>query len=187
MIPFLVDGPQLEPVSLVEAKAWLRVDGNDEDSLIQALIVSARLVIEAEIGRVLVAQNWRLVGDSWPRDESIPVKIGKVISVAGGRVFPADGAPEVLQAGDFSILRGADRDAIVPKRRPDPGRARSGIEIDLRLGFGEMGTDVPEPLRLAIRQLVAHGFEQRGDGIETARGLPSLVSQLLQPFRSVRL
>ncbi len=98
MIPFLVDGPQLEPVSLAEAKAWLRVDGTEEDSLIQALIVSARLVIEAEIGRVLVAQNWRLVGDAWPSGEAIPVKIGKVISDSGGRVFPADGAPGLMLA-----------------------------------------------------------------------------------------
>lgn len=187
MISFLVDGPQLEPVSLVEAKAWLRVDGPDEDSLIQALIVSARLMVEARIGRVLLAQNWRLIGDEWPPGESITIRIGKVISVAGGRVFPAEGAPELMPSGDFSIERGAEHDAIVPQRRPAPGRRRSGIEIDLRLGFGEMGTDVPEPLRLAVRHLVAHGFEQRGDVTESGRGLPPQIAQLLQPYRSVRL
>jgi uncharacterized phiE125 gp8 family phage protein len=187
MIAFLVDGPQLEPVSLVEAKAWLRVDGADEDSLIQALIVSARLTVEAEIGQVLLAQNWRLIGDAWPLGENIPVKIGKVISVAGGRVFPADGAPELMTSGDFVIERGAERDAIVPQRRPAPGRRRAGIEIDLRLGFGEMATDVPEPLRLAVRHLVAQGFEHRGDGLEPQRGLPPNVAQLLHRYRPVRL
>lgn len=187
MIPFLVDGPQLEPVSLVEAKAWLRVDGAEEDNLIQALIVSARLVIEAEIGRVLVAQNWRMVGDAWPSGELIPVKIGKVISVAGGRVFPADGAPELMTSADFSIERGLERDAVLPKRKPAPGRLRGGIEIDLRLGFGEMGSDVPEPLRLAVKHLVTQTFEKRGDMAETGRGLPPVVMALLQPFRSVRL
>lgn len=187
MIPFLVDGPQLEPISLVEAKAWLRVDGTEEDSLIQALIVSARLIVEAEIGRVLLAQNWRLIGDAWPPGENIPVKIGKVISVAGGRVFPAEGAPELMNSGDFAIERGAEQDAILPLRRPAPGRSRSGIEIDLRLGFGEMGTAVPEPLRLAIRQLVTHSFEQRGDETAPGRGLPPHVASLLQPYRPVRL
>jgi uncharacterized phiE125 gp8 family phage protein len=131
MIPFLVDGPQLEPVSLVEAKAWLRVDGAEEDTLIQALIVAARLMVEAEIGRVLLAQNWRLIGDVWPPGESIPVKIGKVISVTGGRVFPAEGAPALMPSGDFAIERGAERDAIVPLRRPAPGRSR-GADCRLR-------------------------------------------------------
>lgn len=187
MIPLLVDGPQLEPVSLADAKAWLRVDGNEEDSLIQALIVAARLVIEAEIGRVLLAQNWRLVGDAWPDGENIPVKIGKVISVTGGRVFPAEGAPEVMPAGDFVVERGAERDAVLPRRKPAPGRARGGVEIDLRLGYGEMGTDVPEPLRLAIRHLVTLTFEKRGDMAVDGRGLPPMVAALVQPFRPVRL
>jgi uncharacterized phiE125 gp8 family phage protein len=187
MIPLLVDGPQLEPVSLAEAKGWLRVEGSDEDSLIQALIIAARLMVESEIGLVLLAQNWRIVGDSWPASETIPVPIGRVLAVTGGRVFAANGTPQAIQAGDFEIIKGLERDAIRPNARPAPGRPRAGIEIDLRLGFGEFASQVPESLRLAMRQLIAFWYENRGDATIVERGLPAPVRALLKPFRRLRL
>ncbi len=187
MIPLLVDGPQLEPVSLAEAKGWLRVEGSDEDSLIQALIIAARLMVESEIGLVLLAQNWRFVGDTWPSSEAIPVPIGRVIAVTGARVFAANGMPQALNADNFEILKGEERDAVLPVTRPAPGRARGGIEIDLRLGFGEFAAQVPEPLRLAMRQLIALWFENRGDATIIERGLPAPVRALLKPFRRLRL
>lgn len=187
MIPLLVDGPQLEPVSLAEAKGWLRVEGTEEDSLIQALIIAARLMVESEIGLVLLAQNWRIVGDAWPDGETIPMPIGRLISIAGGRVFAANGAPQSLSPTDFEIVKGEQRDSIRPLLRPAPGRARGGIEIDVRLGFGEFAAQVPEPLRLAVRQLIAYWFENRGDAAIVERGLPAPVHALLKPFRRLRL
>lgn len=187
MIPLLVDGPQLEPVSLAEAKGWLRVEGSDEDSLIQALIIAARLTVESEIGLVLLAQNWRIVGDQWPAGETIPMPIGRLISVAGGRVFAADGSSQSMAPTDFEIVKGEERDAVRPLLRPGPGRSRGGIEIDVRLGFGEFANQVPEPLRLAVRQLIAHWFENRGDAAIVERGLPASVRTLLKPFRRLRL
>ena len=41
--------------------------------------------------------------------------------------------------------------------------AVSGISLDVEAGFGSSPEDVPEPLRLAIKMLVARWFENRGD------------------------
>lgn len=187
MIPVLVEGPVLEPVSLAEAKAWLKVDGVVEDDLIRALIVAARLMVEAEIGQVLVGQNWRLVGDAWPAGELIPVRVGRILSVTGGRIFAADGSPTPIAADRFTILPDADPPALIALDRPAPGRAHAGIEIDLRLGFGENATDIPETIRLAIRRLTMLWFEDRGDSGDVEAGLPPQIRALLRPFRRLRI
>lgn len=187
MIPILLDGPAIEPISLMEAKTWLKLDDSAEDDLVQALIVAARLMVEAEIGQVLVGQTWRLVGDFWPPCEQIPVRIGQVLSVVGARVYSVEGQPTAIASGTITILPERDPPVIVPSFRPVPGRATSGIEIDLRLGFGEAAADVPETIRLAIRRLVALWYENRGDSGDMNSGLPPQIRALLRPFRRIRL
>ncbi len=70
-----------------------------------------------------------------------------------------------------------------------PERPIAGIEIDVTVGYGDAGTDVPEPLRQAIRLLVAHWYENRGliaVGHEVAI-LPQTVAALIAPYRVLAL
>lgn len=187
MTPILIEGPIHEPISLNEAKIWLKLDGEEEDDVIRALIVAARLMVEAEIGHVLIGQNWRLIGDSWPPSGEISLRLGKVLAVQAARVFGADGVAIPLAPESITVLQGEEGSILIPTSSPVPGRARAGIEIDLRLGFGEAASDVPEPIRLAIRRTVALWFENRGDGTEAEMGLPPQIRSLLRPFRRVRL
>ena len=187
MIPILQDGPALEPVSLAEAKAWLRLSGDAEDDLVRALVVAARLMVEAEIGQVLIGQTWRLTGDRWPVGDAIPVRVGRIIAVSAARIYDENGVATALPVQDFTIDNTRVPPVILTVNRTQPGRARAGIEIDLRLGYGEAAADVPETIRLAIRRLVALWFEHRGDGEGTDVGIPASIRALIRPFRPVRL
>ncbi len=64
MTAALITGPALEPVSLADVKAHLRVDTDDEDALLIAAIVSARVHVEAVTRRVLIEQSWRVYLDA---------------------------------------------------------------------------------------------------------------------------
>jgi len=187
MFPILIDGPALEPLSLAEARAWLKIDGTDEDELVRALIVAARLMVEADIRQVLIGQNWRLVGDDWPRGETIPVRIGRVIAATGARVYAANGTPSAIPASSITVYRNRDPHEVAVAQQPAPGRAKAGVEIDIRLGFGEAASDVPEVIRTAIRRLIALWYENRGDAGDAEMGLPPQIRALLRPFRRARL
>ncbi|MCZ8182084.1 MAG: head-tail connector protein [Beijerinckiaceae bacterium] len=187
MIPIMIEGPALEPVSLAEARLWLRVEDPAEDELIAGLAVAARLMVEAEIGQVLLGQTWRLIGHAWPADGRIPVRTGPVLAVRGGRVFHREGHVSELPPAAFRLLPFTDPPVIEALLTPLPGRPSAGIEIDLRLGHGEAAADVPAQIRLAIRRLVALWYENRGEGGESQPGMPPQIRALLRPFRRARL
>ena len=53
----LAESAPTEPVTLAEAKAWLRVDYTDDDTLITSMIKSARQSIEHFTNRALVIKT----------------------------------------------------------------------------------------------------------------------------------
>lgn len=186
----LLAPPTLEPVSLEEAKAHLRLAGSDDDDYVSALIVAARLQVETAIRRVLIDQTWRVYRDDWPADGSIDLPIAPVRSIVEIVVYDADGDPTTLAPTVWALDA-----ASVPARLrllgtgPAPGRPLNGIEIDVVAGYGPSGVTVPQSLRLAIMMLVARWFENRegaGFGI-----VPSAVADafeaLVAPHRVMRL
>ncbi|MGL4438321.1 MAG: head-tail connector protein [Bosea sp. (in: a-proteobacteria)] len=189
MRPILLTPPAAEPVTLAEAKLYLRIDAIDEDDLIRTLIVAARLLIEAASGRLLLHQTWRLVLDAWPVSGTARLPLAPVSQIVAARVFNAQGMPGIVAASALALETAADPPALwVQAAVPGPGRAMAGIEIDVLAGFGASATAVPEPFRQAILIMVARWFEQRGDVSQRGDArLPADVLALISPYRRVRI
>lgn len=181
----------VEPISVAEAKAHLRLDGTADDVLISSLILTSRLHIEAALGLALITQGWRLVLDRWPKRATIPLPLRLVQSIQSVSVLAADGTPDVLSATDYFLDHADQPPRLVPLAGhwPDPGRVAAGIEIAFTAGFGDTAQDVPEPIRHALLLLVTHWYEHR-DPIEIGApetAIPRAVSELLMPYRVARL
>ena len=56
----LITPPAIEPVTLAEAKAHLKVDTTDDDTLITSLIAAARARAEWHTRRAFITQGWML-------------------------------------------------------------------------------------------------------------------------------
>jgi uncharacterized phiE125 gp8 family phage protein len=56
----------VEPITLNEAKAHLRVFGTDDDGYITSLIAAARQSAESLTDRALLPQTWELALDEFP-------------------------------------------------------------------------------------------------------------------------
>ena len=187
MIALLLTAPVVEPLSLAEAKSWLRVDGADEDALIQSLITSARLGVEAATKRLLITQQWRLLMDAWPSDLLLPLPLAPVRQVVRVRITDAVGVSMDAPATQYRLDGNLDRARLLLSAPlPNPGQTISGISIDVTVGYGD-ATAVPEAFRLAMRHLIALWFGDRGDGGAQSGRMPACVQALLAPYRIRRL
>jgi uncharacterized phiE125 gp8 family phage protein len=192
MSTVLLSAPTVEPITLSEAKAHLRVDASSEDTLIQSLILASRLHIEAALDIALITQTWRLRLDRWPRARSLNLPLSPVRSLTAVRVFDVDDDSETVANTAFILDGTANPARLVlsgSSSLPVPGRAANGIEIDFVAGYGDAPEDVPQSIRQAVLLLIAHWYENR-EPVEigaTATVIPGAVSELLSPYRRRRL
>ena len=181
--------PAVEPVTLAEAKAHLRLDAADEDALVLALIRAAREYLEAATGLCLIARPLRLYLDDWPETRVIGIARGPVQTIETVTVYDLAGLPVEADLAGY-VLDGAARPArLVLPQRPETARAVNGIEIDFTAGFGESGADVPDGLKRALLLHVAAMFELRGmlAPADQPGTVPAGYDRLVAPYRLRRL
>ncbi|GGK29839.1 head-tail connector protein [Salinarimonas ramus] len=187
MTPLYLAGPAVEPVGVPEMRAFLRLEHEDEDALVGALLRAARLVIEATTRLVVLEQSWRIALAHVPEDGVVRLPLAPILAVAEVRAYDANGTASVVSAADWRLERRADPARIVLAGAAL--EAADGVEIDLTAGFGASAADAPAPLVQAIRLLAAHWFENRGDGPPPTEraSLPLDVAALIAPFRRLRM
>ena len=187
LVPLAV--PAQEPVSLADAKAHLRVDVPDDDALISRLITGARSELERNLGRALITQTWTYWLDAWPAGFAVPLPLAPVQSVEQVRIYAVDDTFFVLPAGGY-LLDGLGAPPRLIRRGAQawlqPLRPGNGIAIDFTAGHGSQPTDVPAALRIALLVLIGHWYENSHPS-DAAAALPSLVSDLIDPYRVRRL
>jgi uncharacterized phiE125 gp8 family phage protein len=189
MPAILLTPPSAEPWTVADAKSFLRVEHDDDDAIIAALIAAARSHVEALTRRALLTQSWRFVLDAWPADGRIALNMGPLRSVIAARVFDLANNAASIDVETFVVDAAADIIASPCWSLPMPGRFTAGIELDLQLGYGANAADVPDALRHAIRLLVAHWYENRGLAAlgATVAMLPAGVGALIAPYRVLSL
>lgn len=177
----LTSPPAQEPVSLAEAKAWLRVEsGDDEDALITALIAAARVRCEWHCGRAFITQTWTLWLDGIG-DGVIGLPLPPLAAVSQVTLYAIGGDAAVLDAAAYRVDVPGGRLIFAASH---PGlRASDGVSIAFTAGYGD-ADDVPEPIKSAILQTVAWLYEHRGGD---AAPVPAGALALLAPYRVVRL
>lgn len=188
MTSYLLAGPATEPVSLAEAKAFLKIDDGAEDGLVTTLIGAARLHVEAVTGKALIAQSWRKVLDRWPDEGIVALPVAPVRALTAITATDDGGEEHALAVGQFTT---ADDRVIVPRVVAGMPvlQERQGLEIDYVAGFGTTAEAVPPDLRQAVLGLVAHWFEHRDAVIGAGTGavVPSGFDRLVAAYKRVRL
>lgn len=177
-----------EPVSVSDMKAWLRVDVTDDDSLIGSLITSARRMIEEHVDKSMMSQTWKLTLDGFPSASTIDLPRGPVQSVSSVKSYDEDDTESTFSTASYFVDTSGDRIGLnLDYTWPADLRPTNAAIITYVTGYGSTAASVPEDLKMAIRLLVGHWYENREAVGGSAQIMPLGVSALLTSHRTLRL
>jgi len=178
----LITPPASEPVSLAEAKAYLRIDTNDEDALISGLITAAREYCESFHNRAYITQTWELSFDDFP---NMPLKLPRppLVSVESVKVIDSTGAETTLDPSDYIV----DTDSEPGRIAFTSGKCWPSVElapinaVKIRYTAGyDDAQKVPQSVKQAMLIYIAHRYEN-----PDTDDVPEVVRTLLWPDRVV--
>jgi len=154
-----------EPVSLAEAKTYLRVDIADDDGLISTLITSAREYCESVTGRALATQSWEYIMQYFPFDRSF-IEIPRP---------PLQLVTKAQYRNSFGVIADIDPNTILFDYSSEPGRIvlaynrywpifipypAGAVIIDFTAGYSAANL-MPVSIKQAMLLLIGQWYENR--------------------------
>lgn len=190
LAPVLITAPAATPVSLTEAKAHCRVDHDDDDALITALIAAAVGHLDGwtgVLGRALVTQKWReQFGGFGAALCALRLALAPVANIESVVYVDFDGQ-HTLDPARYVVVSEALGCALRPASGWNwPPTARRFDAVTVTYVAGTPAADVPAPIKAAILLIVGHLYQHREAVAEnTLATLPFAVDALIAPFRRV--
>lgn len=163
--------PAVLPLLVSEVKTYLRIDNENDNSLIENLIASACKLCEQTTGLSLISREVSLYMDAWD-NEILPLPSCPIISVNAIKVYSSETSSSLYSASNYYVdNKNLYNPRIVLKDGPViplPGIDVNGIEVQYTAGFGSDVEDVPALLKQGMLQVIAYLYEHRGDGSNNA-------------------
>lgn len=192
LAPVLSTAATVKPLTVDEAKAHLRIDHDDEDAMVGALIDAAVSHVDGYtgiLGRALLTQTWRQ--DFGQFGDRMRLRVGDVISITSVTYYDQDNAQQTLASTVYTTLtdeigafltRKPDQDWPSVYDRPD------AVRVTWSAGYGAAAVNVPMAIRQALLLLIGHWYENREAVSATSMSeMPMAVMSLLRPYRRIRI
>ena len=180
---FVITPP--DPLDLDEVKAHLRVEGDDEDTLIQAYAAAAMANIDGPdgwLGRAIGIQILEARCDTLTCGDCIRLPFPPVIELVSVSYLDATGVEQMTDLDEFEVM---GRDLVASGSSwPWMGGStrREAVRIRYRAGY----ETIPAPIKAAIMLMVGDLYRNRetvSAGTMTQVPMSTTVENLLAPFR----
>jgi uncharacterized phiE125 gp8 family phage protein len=148
--------PDVEPLTAAEARARLNIGTNVSDEVMNAYITAARQVIDGAgwLGRAINTQTWQGKADTFPAGR-IYIPLPPLQTVTVGYIDGNGDQVNMVEGVDYQVVQ-AQRPYIVPLSAWPILTGIDGVTIEFVAGYGDAGSDVPEPIRTAVALGAGH-------------------------------
>lgn len=174
--------PTFEPITLEQAKAHIRVDGNEDDTLIEGLITAAREYAETHTRRQLCTATYAMRMAYLPTCIEIPKP--PLVSVSSITYADVDGNVQTLSSSLYTVDSYSYPGKIIPAYNASYPTVRGHLnDVVVTFVAGQAQAAVPVRAKQAMLLLIGHWYENREQaGIEVGAAtfkIPFGVNELL--------
>ena len=171
-------------ITTADLKLFLRVDHNEEDTLIEALRLAAINHVENYCNVKLGSVSATMYLDKFPVWFEVPKGPVTAVNSIAYNVGPTETITLDTSTYFTDLARKPARIQVInPPSVYD--YVYNGVQVSLTLGYDE--ASVPSAIVHAIRLLVGHYYEQRQESISGTiiTNIPSGIHSLLNPYRII--
>lgn len=163
-------------------------DDGMQDALVESYLRAAMAAIEARIGKVLVARQFKLSLQDWRGQSEQALPVAPVAALVSVTLVDALGVQTVLAPARYRLVPDTHRPKLAAVGMLLPAVPSEGrVEIVFDAGFGAAWSAVPPDLAQAVLLLAAEFYEHRLDTGGRSFGLPVTVQALIEKWRTVRV
>lgn len=135
------------------------------DPEIAALLSTARIHVENDLRRALIARTLDYKTSCLPSCGELPLPLAPVISVTSVTYLDTDGASQTLATTEYEVDAGPALPVVIhrqyQKTWPRVQASRLPVTVRFVAGYGTNATDVPLPIRQAIKLLIGDLYTNR--------------------------
>lgn len=149
----VVTPPTVEPVTVQEVQAHLRIDSVDDEDLVTALAVAARQWCEDQTGRQFCTATLRSKLSGFPSEGPITLPRAPASAITSITYLDSAGASQTLSASDYVLaadLAPAEVHLAPGASWPTTAERPDAVTITYTAGYGGAAAAVPQPIRSAI-------------------------------------
>lgn len=177
----VITSPVVEPVLRADIKNKIKFDLTTNDDMIDALITSARLMLERECNSSFITQTVEMALTDFP--EFVYLEMSPVQSITSVTYLNSAGTSATLTENtDFVLDTHSFPHRLVLKNAktwPSTCGQLNNIKIRYVAGYGDAPGEVPAPIRTAIEILVSDMHENPTDAV---RERNTISSRLVMPY-----
>ncbi len=182
----LITPPVAEVFTSAYVRDYLRVDSGIDTDYIDALIVTARQIVESQIWRPLMPQTISMNFDKSELNTLIwNINKAPLIAVTGVTYYDSSNVLQTFAASNYEVDLNGNPARFRLKTVPQCYDRFNALIVTFTCGYANAAS-VPTPIKQAMLMIIGHLYENRQDVITGTQvnDMPKGSEYLLAPYRN---